>query len=566
MAEGRLDRLKNLRARQRNNSISSPLSGSKSTDSGTVAVVSGPQLPRNADGTVKTKAHGNDAFSVGTMPWEPCAPRASLFLRIPTSVHEAEGTAVPLADPSLLWCLSLWSNDHRICHDVHTHVSAPPGRESSESGSNLFDSNTRVLRLDIIPPQTGTATLKVDLVHADVVLATSATQLTFELDAPPHVSTIELSGVSHGGTNVRLQATPAVSLAPYLPSIANILLFGVTNGHPVALAPFSVLYVRTRTFKPLPLCPSAPVCASSPLDYVHPGRSELNVTIRGLAGMIGDPLHLLWPSLTVAIVVVRGNGEIVSGPVVLGACKWHSEPATSSLSPPLPSTRGERNSGPFGLVSSYGNATEASGLPASDPVRHVWTTSWKRCVRIGVPDDASAAPAYTGRSNVHAMLYFLAPPSAVSAGKPSVVAFSYLLLHPESPQLLLQTGVHALKVYRGSPPFLPVDGAGDRLFSPTPCTESVGFDHVSSPASTNCSSPFGVSVPPHLRLLTPSHVTGEYLNRPLPESVTVHVTAISSFEVQDAVVNQYSVPLTDARLVDSTGMIDKVCVWDYRSA
>jgi hypothetical protein len=213
MAEGRLDRLKNLRARQRNNSISSPLSGSKSTDSGTVAVVSGPQLPRNADGTVKTKAHGNDAFSVGTMPWEPCAPRASLFLRIPTSVHEAEGTAVPLADPSLLWCLSLWSNDHRICHDVHTHVSAPPGRESSESGSNLFDSNTRVLRLDIIPPQTGTATLKVDLVHADVVLATSATQLTFELDAPPHVSTIELSGVSHGGTNVRLQATPAVSLA-----------------------------------------------------------------------------------------------------------------------------------------------------------------------------------------------------------------------------------------------------------------------------------------------------------------------------------------------------------------
>ena len=467
MAESRLDRLKALRAKQKAVSpVGSPVAGGSVSDV-SLALPLGPPVARNADGTAKSSVNGNDSFAAPILAWEPAAPRASLYVRIPTSLHEAEGSPVSLKDPALMWCLSLWSGEERLTYDVCTLVT-PPVQHDAVDGSEYKDAHSsgRVIRLDVIPSALAAITLQIELLLNDRAVATSHTALSIALEPVPIETTVQVSGVSKSGAQQHLAVTPSLALTPTCPGVANVLLRALADGRSVVLAPFALLFHQTRVFHPIPSVPSAAAMPMMPLDYLHPGRSELYVTINALSGTKIEEAYspITWPPLTVVMLLSRGNGEIVVGPQILGACKCNVQVVNDGLSPlRTPSMAIDRTSSKaFGLVqsspdnpvsrmsstrSTRGGFSYPSSPTGSATTTTTWTGSWKRKVRLGIPEDSSAAGMYTGRSNLHALFYFLAPPEPSSGShKPAVVAFSYLVLHPDSPQLLLENGVHSLRV------------------------------------------------------------------------------------------------------------------------
>ena len=193
-------------------------------------------------------------------------------------------------------------------------------------------------------------------------------------------------------------------------------------------------------------------------------------------GQLPQSVKAKWSSYTLVAVLSRGNGELVAGPLLLGAtrCSPVEVPATDAHSQwdaegVTPLT--------YGLVEGHSGGSRPLGWPASD-VRPAtgatasvttgrsgrqhprpavagctWLGSWRRMVRIGLPEETMPVPSYVGKSHLHLLFYFLSQPVGVGgasaskeAGKPVVVGFSYLVLHPDSPDVLIANGSHALKV------------------------------------------------------------------------------------------------------------------------
>ena len=112
-------------------------------------------------------------------------------------------------------------------------------------------------------------------------------------------------------------------------------------------------------------------------------------------------------------------------------------------------------------------------------------------------------------------------------------------------------------MYRGSPPFLPEGPEGTRMYLPSPATHPVGSDHAEG---SPCGCPRATHVPPHLRLLAPASRMTPLTHRPLPATIIVTVTPISTFETQDDTVNALAMVVPDEGTDAVKQLHDKVCV------
>lgn len=302
MSEGRLERLKSLKAKQRS-------ANAEASSVTSVPTVARPHVPRNPDGTPVTTANGNDSFLPAPGPWEPVWPRDSVYVRVPL-LRDVQGSA-PGVEAGASWAVSLWNASHRLTYDVTCGVDAV----SSEDA--LTD---RVLRLDVLAPGVTALTVRVEIVGTDSrVCAAASLPLLLRPEAHVEQCNVVLSKYKPGGV---VTGTASVSLSPHKAEEASLVLFSPADGLPVMVAPFQLTHIQTRVYRPPAAVPSAPCALPCPCDYLLPGRSEVSLTVHSVSGSRDDsysPLH--WPPLSVAAALSRGNGEIVVEPLLLGVCK-----------------------------------------------------------------------------------------------------------------------------------------------------------------------------------------------------------------------------------------------------
>lgn len=308
----RLDRLKQLKAAQAAQRGS--VGGDDASSVGGNVIPGPPPPPRNPDGTLITNQNGIDSYGPAPPPFEPAAPRTSLYVRLPVLLHEAEGSVIGAADPSLVWGVSLWDGPNRLTCDVHTAVSPP--REP--------DTPPRILRLDVLLPNLAQFTLRLEVFKESALnFAIASSKLAVYLfPAPqsrPASTMIPISSKSGQKATSTLLASSSVSLTPYTSSAVNILLLSSEDGRPALLAPFDLTLIHTRMFRPSLSFPSAPCAPLCPLDFLLPGRSEVMITVEGVRGGEGPDAS---PPLSIVAVLAKGNGEALVGPVSLGAAKW----------------------------------------------------------------------------------------------------------------------------------------------------------------------------------------------------------------------------------------------------
>ena len=469
-------------------------------------------------------------------------PRTSVYVALPVTLHEAESSHLPLTDPSMHWRLSFWSGSHRVSDDatqpVASRVKPAPPRSVTPRSSPVVTavdaaastgsaSDDRVIRFDFLPQTigSGSLSLRVELVHGDAAVAYCTTAVTVHNGSgilPPSVPSssstgsstqqqqqsagIVVQGVDRAGAPTSLQATPAVTLSPLVATPVNAVLFSCTTKAALLLATFTLTLCRTRMFQPNARWPAVAPVALSAADFLLPGRDEVYVTVEGV---VEHPLHspqpehplsqaapadfvscgelprsvkAQWPSYTIVMVLSRGNGELVAGPLLLGATRCSpvlapspSERAAAAAAVAVTVAQHEGSNShahsalPLGLVESTGGRhshgrakEERQGHHAAAVAGCSWLGTWRRMVRVGLPEETLPAAAFVGKSHLHLLFYFLSQPSssqsAASAtgrasvlpsavsGKPVVVGFSYLVLHPDSPDALIPDGSHMLKV------------------------------------------------------------------------------------------------------------------------
>jgi hypothetical protein len=429
----------------------------------------------------RSRVVGFNGVSGDDLPWQPRFPFTSLYVALPTAVHEAEHARLPLGDASLQWRLSLWAGESRLSDDATAAVLVPKSQSQRPKASSVDSSGSRhagdrsdagpearIIRLDVAEPSDlGSATwLCVELVIDEQVLATSATQLCF---AAAPAASIPVQGVDKAGASVSLVATPTVHVAAGASTPLHAMLFAPAGHAPVLLATFVVTLHATRRFHAL----TPHVRAVSPLahtasDFLLPGRSDLYVSVEAahahplhataadaaLAGLSLDmepgvsplspsPGAVVWPTYTVVVVLSRGNGELVAGPRLVGTLRCDAVTSSApSATPPRAST----------LLTGLESRSERAAMTvaAASVAGCAWLGSFRRMVQVGLPEEGVAS--VTGKSHLHLLWYLLSPPTgggaASGGGRPVVVGFSYLGLRPDAADLLIPDGRHVLKVTR----------------------------------------------------------------------------------------------------------------------
>ena len=119
-------------------------------------------------------------------------PRTSVYVTLPSTVHEAEASHLPLTDPTMLWRVSFWSDAARVTDDASAPVAVkarPPQRQSTlpeapgTAGLAPAPSpvDDRTLRFDLLPEflHGRPLALQVELVHGGNVVAYSTTAVLF---------------------------------------------------------------------------------------------------------------------------------------------------------------------------------------------------------------------------------------------------------------------------------------------------------------------------------------------------------------------------------------------------
>ena len=426
------------------------------------AVHQGREEPRQRESDRRTAhddggaPHDGGAASVDddiARPWCPLRATSVLLLQLPTALHEVPGSQLHLQNPALRWRLSLWqSPQHRLCDDAIVPLTVVPGANP-----------TRVLRFDV-PGDVGVVTLRLEVVDGTSSVAYGSLYL--------HLRTLRAGGGGGAGdgdadagagspTRAGTGASPAAPvpqvgdntfhLTPLSTASIPAAMFNSHSDEPQLLAPFAATLVCTREPLRLPAVPTVPRLSLVPEDMLLPGRNDVYVSVSHVMDTMATPEP--GSQFTLLLVLSHGNGDLAIGPQVLGSA-----------------------------------CVDQSGA---------WFGDWQRMVRLTIPTELCQAPS--GTTDLHVLFYLLtthaAPEAETEDGPvavlPVVSAFAYLMLQ-RRPNLFVDSGQRYLRVYKGSPPFLPCVADGTPLFCASPCEDRVVPDTTSG------------SVPPHLQLLVPT--------------------------------------------------------------